>query len=45
MNRYADFGTPEGAVKLVLEADFGAVLQDRIKIQTLIARLGRILAR
>jgi hypothetical protein len=28
-----------------LEADFGAVLQDRIKIQTLIARLGRILAR
>jgi hypothetical protein len=30
---------------LVLEADFGAVLQDRIKIQTLIAWLGRILAR
>jgi hypothetical protein len=45
MNRYADFGTPGRAVKLVLEADFGAVLQDRIKIQTLMARLGRIPAR
>ena len=43
VNRYADFGTSGGAVKLVMEADFGAVLQDRIKIQTLIARLGLLL--
>jgi hypothetical protein len=45
MNRYADIGTSGGAVKPVLEAGFGAVLQNRIKIQTLMARLGRIPAR